>query len=59
MMLVLLFAFVSRSMITEQNLGVSDDHTAIISFIEQKIKDSESKLTRKEAREAKRVKPAS
>jgi AcrR family transcriptional regulator len=43
MMLVLLFAFVSRSMITEQNLGVSDHHAEIVGFIEQKIRSIESK----------------
>lgn len=48
MILVLLFAFVSRSMITEQNLGVSDDHGAIVGHIKQKIRLIESRASQKQ-----------
>jgi TetR/AcrR family transcriptional regulator len=50
MTLVLLFAFVSRAMITEQNLGISDNHQAIINFIKRKIKLIEAESSEGKAR---------
>lgn len=40
--LVQLFSFVSRSLITQRNLGLSEDHAEIVKFIDQTIANLES-----------------
>ncbi len=50
LVLVLLFAFVSRSMITEENFGVTDDHAAIIGYIERTIAEIEGGSRKKTPR---------
>lgn len=42
--LVQLLSFVSRSLITQRNLGLSEDHAEIVKFIDQTIADVEALL---------------
>jgi AcrR family transcriptional regulator len=42
--LVQLFSFISRSLITQRNLGVWEDHAEIVEFIERTISDIESSI---------------
>jgi hypothetical protein len=46
MTLVLLFAFVSRAMITERNLGVTDNHRTIINYIKRHISFLEAECSK-------------
>jgi TetR/AcrR family transcriptional regulator len=45
--LVQLFSFVSRSLITQRNLGVSEDHAEIVKFIDKTIARIEATMHRK------------
>jgi TetR/AcrR family transcriptional regulator len=45
--LVQLFSFVSRSLITQRNLGVSEDHAEIVKFIDQTIANIEATIHQK------------
>jgi AcrR family transcriptional regulator len=61
--LVQLLSFVSRSLITQRNLGLSEDHAEIVKFIDRTIADVEAllqqrrRLTRNGPRADKRAPP--
>jgi len=46
--LVQLFSFVSRSLITQRNLGLSEDHAEIVKFIDQTIANIEAGIHQKQ-----------
>ena len=46
--LVQLFSFVSRSLITQRNLGLSEDQAEIVQFIEQTIANIEARIYQKQ-----------
>ncbi len=45
--LVQLISFVSRSLVTQKKLGVSEDHSEIVEFIDRTIKDIETSIRQK------------
>jgi AcrR family transcriptional regulator len=47
MVLVQLLSFVSRSLITQRNLGLSEDHAEIVKFIDETIANIEARIHRK------------
>jgi AcrR family transcriptional regulator len=46
--LVQLLSFVSRSLITQRNLGLSEDHAEIVKFIDQTIANVENMIQKKQ-----------
>lgn len=54
MVIVQLLNFVARSLITQRNLGLTEDHAAIIKFVDQTIADIEG-MIRKKQRSTKNV----